>query len=253
MALESGTFIDSLNASNPTSTDIVSQADDHLRLIKSTIEATFPNINAAVTATPAALNAATSFDMPSGSIIVFAGPSSPTGFLFCDGSAVSRSTYADLFAIISTTYGVGDEKLSRETGMSISKAKKLLDAYWERNWSVKQFAEDQKIRTIGDDMWIQNPVSKFWHSLRYEKDAFSTINQSTGSYCFDKWVAFYRSKRSNIIGQFHDESINLIREGEEKEHTEILKWAVQKLNEQLKLNVELGIDVQYGNNYAEVH
>ena len=153
----------------------------------------------------------------------------------------------------SATYGVGAEKLSRETGMSISKAKKLLDGYWERNWSVKQFAEDQKIRTIGDDMWIQNPVSKFWHSLRYEKDAFSTINQSSGSYCFDKWVAFYRSKRSNIIGQFHDESINLIREGEEKEHTEILKWAVQKLNEQLKLNVELGIDVQYGNNYAEVH
>jgi len=153
----------------------------------------------------------------------------------------------------SATYGVGAEKLSRETGMPINKAKKLLDAYWERNWSVKQFAEDQKIRTIGEEMWIQNPVSKFWHSLRYEKDAFSTINQSTGSYCFDKWVSFYRSKRSNIIGQFHDESINLIREGEEKEHTEILKWAVQKLNEQLKLNVELGIDVQYGNNYAEVH
>ena len=107
MALESGTFIDSLNASNPTSTDIVSQADDHLRLIKSTIKATFPNINAAVTATPAALNAATSFDMPL-EYIVFAGSSSPTGFLFCDGSAVSRSTYADLFAIISTTYGVGD-------------------------------------------------------------------------------------------------------------------------------------------------
>ena len=108
MALESGTFIDSLNASNPTSTDIVSQADDHLRLIKSTIKATFPNINAAVTATPAALNAATSFDMPAGSIIIFGGSSAPTGFLFCDGSAISRSTYSALFGIISTTYGVGD-------------------------------------------------------------------------------------------------------------------------------------------------
>ena len=108
MALESGTFIDSLNASNPTSTDIVSQADDHLRLIKSTIKATFPNINAAVTATPAALNAATSFDMPAGSIIIFGGSSAPTGFLFCDGSAISRSTYAALFGINSTTYGVGD-------------------------------------------------------------------------------------------------------------------------------------------------
>ena len=75
----------------------------------------------------------------------------------------------------------------------------------------------------------------------------------TGSYCFDRWVAIYRIRRSNIIGQFHDESINLIREGEKEEHTKELKSAVQKLNEQLKLNVSLGIDVQYGNNYAEVH
>tara|TARA_R100000231_G_scaffold105825_1_gene78409 strand:+ start:749 stop:1249 length:501 start_codon:yes stop_codon:yes gene_type:complete len=32
----------------------------------------------------------------------------PTGFLECNGQAVSRSTYADLFGIIGTTYGAGD-------------------------------------------------------------------------------------------------------------------------------------------------
>ena len=32
----------------------------------------------------------------------------PTGYLFCDGSAVSRTTYADLFAVIGTTWGSGD-------------------------------------------------------------------------------------------------------------------------------------------------
>ena len=108
MGLESATFISDLNTSNPTSTDVLSQADDHLRLIKAAIKTTFPNINAAVTATPATINAATSFDMPSGSIIVYAGSSAPTGWLFCDGSAISRSTYATLFGIISTSYGVGD-------------------------------------------------------------------------------------------------------------------------------------------------
>tara|TARA_R110002020_G_scaffold6662_4_gene28219 strand:- start:4815 stop:6656 length:1842 start_codon:yes stop_codon:yes gene_type:complete len=153
----------------------------------------------------------------------------------------------------SATYGIGAEKLSRETGMKIYQAKRLLDAYWIRNWSVKAFSESQPIRKIGDEMWIQNPVSKFWHSLRYEKDAFSTINQSTGSYCFDKWVAYYRTRRSNIVGQFHDESINVVRKGEEEQHTNVLGWAIGKLNEQLKLNVELGIDVQYGKNYAEIH
>ena len=56
MALETGTFIDSLNASNPASTDGLAQADDHMRLIKSTIKATFPSITGAVTATQAELN-----------------------------------------------------------------------------------------------------------------------------------------------------------------------------------------------------
>jgi microcystin-dependent protein len=32
----------------------------------------------------------------------------PAGYLLCDGSAVSRSTYAELFAVVSTTYGAGD-------------------------------------------------------------------------------------------------------------------------------------------------
>ena len=32
----------------------------------------------------------------------------PAGYLLCDGSAVSRSTYAELFAVIASTYGGGD-------------------------------------------------------------------------------------------------------------------------------------------------
>ena len=153
----------------------------------------------------------------------------------------------------SATYGVGSPKLSRETGMSIRQAQALLDAYWKRNWSVKAFVDGQKIRKINDEMWVQNPVSKFWHSLRYEKDVFSTLNQSTGAYCFDKWVAYYRTRRPNIIGQFHDESINLVREGEQNEHSDALNWAIEKLNEDLKLNVDLGIDIQYGQRYSDVH
>ncbi len=56
MALESGTYINSLNASNPASTDALSQADDHLRLIKSTVKSTFPNVTGGVTATHTELN-----------------------------------------------------------------------------------------------------------------------------------------------------------------------------------------------------
>ena len=43
-----------------------------------------------------------------GRISPHAASSAPNGWLLCDGSAVSRTTYADLFAIISTTYGTGN-------------------------------------------------------------------------------------------------------------------------------------------------
>ena len=43
-----------------------------------------------------------------GIVVPWGSASIPSGFLLCDGTAVSRSTYAALFAIISTTYGIGD-------------------------------------------------------------------------------------------------------------------------------------------------
>lgn len=201
MALESATYISDLNAANPAATDGLAQADDHFRLIKGAVKATFPNVTGAISATHTALDAAatfasgisasaaeinvldgisagltsaelsildgvtattaninlvgtppivgalaqgsvvvgnasaaasevtigtsgtvltsdgtdaawaaippvTSFD--SGMVQMFANTTVPTGWLECDGAAVSRTTYATLFAAIATTYGVGD-------------------------------------------------------------------------------------------------------------------------------------------------
>lgn len=46
--------------------------------------------------------------VPRGAVIPFAGASAPTGWLLCDGTAVSRSTYSDLFTLIGETYGAGN-------------------------------------------------------------------------------------------------------------------------------------------------
>jgi microcystin-dependent protein len=46
--------------------------------------------------------------IPTGTITPWSQATAPTGFLECAGAAVSRSTYAALFAVISTTYGAGD-------------------------------------------------------------------------------------------------------------------------------------------------
>lgn len=57
MALETATYISDLNTSNPDgSTDTVSTLDDHVKLIKSTLKTTFPNVTGAVTPTHTVLN-----------------------------------------------------------------------------------------------------------------------------------------------------------------------------------------------------
>ena len=46
--------------------------------------------------------------VPTATIVPWSAASIPSGFLECNGSAVSRTTYADLFAVVGTNYGVGD-------------------------------------------------------------------------------------------------------------------------------------------------
>src|SRR5210317_2464163 len=46
--------------------------------------------------------------IPTATIVPWSDSSVPAGFLECNGAAVSRSTYADLFAIVGTTYGAGN-------------------------------------------------------------------------------------------------------------------------------------------------
>lgn len=51
---------------------------------------------------------ASATSVPAGSIVAYGGAAAPSGWLLCNGAAVSRSTYASLFAALSTTYGIGD-------------------------------------------------------------------------------------------------------------------------------------------------
>ncbi len=59
-------------------------------------------------ATAADIAAATASALPAGIVMHFANSTAPAGWLEANGAAVSRTTYAALFAAIGTTYGVGD-------------------------------------------------------------------------------------------------------------------------------------------------
>jgi hypothetical protein len=153
----------------------------------------------------------------------------------------------------SALYGVGKAKLARSSGMTEAEADTLLKTFWKLNWAIQEVSKTAERKTVGGQMWVKNPVNCFWYSLRYEKDVWSTLNQGTGSYCFDQWVAYYLLQGGNICFQAHDELVARVPKSDTIRTEELLRAAMNKVNEKLKLNVPLDISVQFGENYAAIH
>lgn len=105
MPIEPALYINQLNEANPLSTDSVSQADDHLRLIKAVLKTTFPNITGPVTATQSQLNNA----IPSGVIVMWSGAigTIPSGWALCDGSNGTPDLRSRFIVGAGSTYAVG--------------------------------------------------------------------------------------------------------------------------------------------------
>ena len=88
MAIETATYLTDLVSANPPGTDPLSQADDHIRLIKGVLKNTFPNLSSACNATPLQLNG---YFVPQGAIIMWSGVTAPTGWALCDGGTYSKA------------------------------------------------------------------------------------------------------------------------------------------------------------------
>jgi len=150
-------------------------------------------------------------------------------------------------------YGAGVPRLMLTCNIDRKAATKLFNAYWELNWAVKKVASVQTTKTIDEQMWLRNPINGFYYSLRFEKDIFSTLVQGTASYVFDMWVKNILDKRPQLTGQFHDEIILCIKEGFEEQCRELITYAINKLNSDIKLNRELGISIQFDKSYGKIH
>lgn len=151
------------------------------------------------------------------------------------------------------TYGGGAEKLAKSAGITVHQAKKIRAAYWKRNWAILQVSKQWLRKTTSTGNWVLNPVSGNWHQLRAEKDVFSTVNSSTGVWCFDYWIRTILSKRRQLTAQFHDEIILEVKKGYQDQARDLVEWAIKVVNDEIKLNIPLGISVQFGEKYSDIH
>lgn len=107
--------LDSFNLPEDVKFDVIAlmekrdrELEDYLsKTVNATLDARLTAVETVNTNQTTSINTLNAEFAP-GLIFPYGGTSAPTGYLLCDGAAVSRSTYAALFAILSTTYGAGD-------------------------------------------------------------------------------------------------------------------------------------------------
>ena len=140
MALESGTYIDSLNAANPVATDGLNQADDHLRLIKSTIKATFPNLDGAMNATEDELNILAGATLSTQEANILDGVTATTAEINALAGMTSTSAELSILdgdtAATSTTLVDADRVVANDNGTMKQVAMSDVKTYMESNLSI---------------------------------------------------------------------------------------------------------------------
>lgn len=151
------------------------------------------------------------------------------------------------------TYGASPPTIARAAGVDLETGEALHKAYWERNWSIIAIADDCVVKNSRGMKWLWNPVAKIWLFLKTDKDRFSTLNQSTGTYCFDRWLFHVLKRREQLTAQFHDEGVWELKKGNREAMTKILNDAMADTNDELNLNRKLDCGIDFGDNYAEIH
>lgn len=157
-------------------------------------------------------------------------------------------------------YGAGAPTVARSAKCDQATGARLHKAYWDLNWSIKEIAANTVVKTIDGQMWQQNPINGFWYSLRADKDRFSTLCQGTGAYVFDIWcnniIEICNERYGSdplLCGQFHDELILQVKKGFRELWTNLLNEAMERTNKLLKLNRDCACDVQFGDDYSQIH
>lgn len=190
-----------------------------------------------------------------------------------------------------SVYKVGAPTLAKNLDCTKEEAETILDGYWTMNKSVLDVEKDLLLKVIHktgeikvykttdflpkdnskkekkrcqklqnsflqtvDTMYILNPVSNFWISLRYFKDIFSSLNQSTAVFVFDCYLQEVRKRVNTVMLQIHDEYLCYFNKNISKDSIlKYLKECISRVNDKIKFPIPMDISADFGVNYAECH
>ena len=150
-----------------------------------------------------------------GLIMPYAGTTVPPGYLLCDGSAISRTTYANLFAAIGTTYGAGDGN----TTFNIPDLgwRSIEGLYGNSEWlGYRSTGSVPRIEFEAVNHYVDwnvyqtaiTPISGclYTNNTQYPKSTYpQSAPASTGSYYYDQTVKFDARRSSNSYYRTDDE------------------------------------------------
>lgn len=129
--------------------------------------------------------------VPVGSVFWLTTQTAPEGYLICDGSAVSRTEYADLFAAIGTTFGTGDG--STTFALPNLQAAFIRGAGSQDGYSAT-FGQKQEATSIGSVILQGRDVSVH----NYDKSANATSNIGNASSGTSLTFGYYSVRPYNI-------------------------------------------------------
>lgn len=153
------------------------------------------------------------------------------------------------------SYKCGVPKLALTAGIPEKQAKKIYNAYWKANKAVLDFENSVETKTVNGQMWLKQSVNEFWYPLRNQKDKYSLSCQSLGDYIFYTWCKYVREQDIKLTFSYHDELL-IECPNEETAINSIkskLQIAMDKVNQELKLNVVISNSTSMGFDYASVH
>lgn len=192
MALETGTYISDLVATNPAGSDALAFADDHLRLIKSTVKNTFPNVSGAVTKTHTQLNNSLdkTGDTMTGALTLSGAPSSSLhaatkAYVDSADSALTTSigTKADKTTTVSAGTGLsGGGDLSANRSLAIANTGVTAGSYGSTSQIPVIAVNAQGQITSASQVAVPNNsigVGQTWQDVTSSRASGTTYTNST--------------------------------------------------------------------------